>query len=289
MAQVSTGMRVLFTGASSAIARRVLEELLKSERCQEVWCARHEHEVRSFDSRIRVVDLDVTSDSGLRAMPQTSFDLIVHFAGVTHAQDAARYWTVNHEGTVRLAKAARGHGCRQFVYISTRCATRGAGPYGESKLAAEAELQKMDWESLLIIRPAEVYGAGSKEGIDRWISLAERWHLAPVLFGNSNIEFAPLHVDDFAAMASEAISREPPGQTILEMCGPEDLSGKAVGLRLAKKYTALPIPVWWPGTAVLMKAGLGLGVPDQAQRLTCSKTASAKTANAIGRIRFLEN
>ena len=147
----------------------------------------------------------------------------------------------------------------------------------------------MDWESLLIIRPAEVYGAGSREGIDRWISLAERWHLAPVVCGDSNIEFAPLHVHDFAAMVSEAITRETHGRTILEMCGPEDLSGKAVGLRLAKKYVALPIPVWWPGAAVLMKVGVGLGVPDQAQRLTCSKTATAKTANATGRIRFLEN
>lgn len=279
---------MLFTGASSGIARRVLEELLKSDRCREIWCARHEHELRISDSRIRVVDLDVTSDSGLQAMPQT-FDLTAHFAGVTHAQDAARYWTVNHEGTVRLAEAVRAQGCRRFVYISTRCATRGAGPYGESKLAAEAALRNMDWESLLIIRPAEVYGAGSNEGIDRWISLAGRWRLAPLLFGSSNIEFAPLHVHDFAAMASEAITRETRGQTILEMCGPEDLSGKTVGLRLAKKYVALPIPVWWPGAAVLMKAGLGLGVPDQAQRLTCSKTASAKTANATGRIRFLEN
>jgi len=281
-------MKVLFTGASSGIARRVLERLIESDRCREVWCARHEREVRISDSRVRVVDLDVTSDSGLQAMPQT-VDLIVHFAGVTHAQDAARYWTVNHEGTVRLAEAARARGCRRFVYISTRCATRGAGAYGESKLTAEADLQKMDWQSLLIIRPSEVYGADSKEGIDRWISLAERWHLAPLLFGNPNIEFAPLHVRDFAEMASEAITRETPGRTILEMCGPEDLNGTALGLRLARNYLALPVPVWWPGTAVLMKAGLRLGVPDQAQRLTCSKTASAKTANATGRIRFLEN
>jgi len=278
---------VLFTGASSGLGRRVLEELLKSDCCREIWCAQHEHEIRISDSRVHLVGLDLTSDSGLQALPQ-DVDLIVHFAGVTHAHDAARYWTVNHEGTIRLAAAARARDCRRFVYISTRCATRGAGAYGESKLAAESELRKMDWKSLLIIRPAEVYGAGSKEGIDRWISLAKRWHVAPALLGNSHIEFAPLHVDDFAAMASKAVTRETRGQTILEMCGPEDLKGPALGLRLAKYFVALPIPVWWPGTAVLMKAGLNLGVPDQAQRLTCTKTASAKTANAIGRIRFLE-
>jgi nucleoside-diphosphate-sugar epimerase len=84
--------------------------------------------------------------------------MVIHFAGVTHASDEQQYWKVNLEGTVRLAEATHGNGCRRFVYISTRCATHGSGAYGESKLAAEQELQKFEWQSLLIIRPAEIYG-----------------------------------------------------------------------------------------------------------------------------------
>ncbi len=82
-----------------------------------------------------MIDLDLESDlSG--TLSRAHFDMVVHFAGVTHASDEQQYWNVNLEGTVRLAEATRANGCRRFVYISTRCATRGSGAYGESKLAA---------------------------------------------------------------------------------------------------------------------------------------------------------
>src|SRR5919106_2078954 len=113
--------------------------------------------------------------------------MVIHFAGVTHASDEQQYRKVNLEGTVRLAEAARANGCRRFVYISTRCATRGSGAYGESKLAAEQALQKLDWESLLIIRPAEIYGGGSNEGIDRMLATARKWRVVPALFGHRNL------------------------------------------------------------------------------------------------------
>lgn len=279
-------MRMLFTGASSSIGSRVLEEMLKSGRYAEIWCGRHQAELHVSDPRIRVIDLDLTSERGLQTIPP-SIDVVLHFAGVTHSRDSERYWTVNHQGTVRLAEAVRAQGCRRFVYISTRCASLDAGAYGESKLAAEDELKKLEWESLLIIRPSEIYGAGGTDGIDRLISLSQRWHITPVLFGSSKIEFAPLHIDDFAAIATEAIAKAKDGRVAIEISGPEDLSGPALGWRLAKCCRAFPIPVWWPLVALLMKSGINLGVPDQAQRLTCTKTGSAKSATAIGKIRFL--
>ena len=110
-----------------------------------------------------MIDLDLESD--LRAtLSQAQFDLVIHFAGLTHASDEQQYRKINVDGSVRLAEATRANGCRRFVYVSSRCATHGSGAYGESKLAAEQELQKFDWESLLIIRPAEIYGAGGNGG-----------------------------------------------------------------------------------------------------------------------------
>src|ERR1044072_2408054 len=141
-------MRVLVTGASSPLAVGVLRHLIVNNDW-ELWCGRHRKDIPLDDPRLHVVDLDLESDlSGTLSR----FDVVIHFAGVTHASDERQYWKVNLEGTVRLAKAARENGCRRFVYISTRCATHGSGAYGESKLAGEQELQKLDWESLLIIR-----------------------------------------------------------------------------------------------------------------------------------------
>ena len=282
-------MRVLFTGASSALGSRVLQQMLESESYSEIWCVHHRTELAVADERVRVIDLDLTSDFDLKDIP-TPIDLVIHFAARTHAPDPEEYFRVNHQGTVRLAQAAHARGCRRFVYISTRCATANAGAYGQSKLAAEEELKTFAWQSLLIIRASEVYGAGGSEGIDSLISLARRWHITPMLFGSSGIEFAPLHIDDFVAIVAGAIASQKEGPIIMELCGPEDLSGPSLAWALAKRFRALPVPVWWPLLALCLRAGrqvgLNLTAPDQTERLICAKTSSARGADAIGDIRF---
>ncbi len=173
-------MRILVTGASSPLAVGVMRQLLlKSD--IELWAGRHRKEIPLPDPRLHVIDLDLSSDLA-GTLPRMPFDMVIHFAGVTHASDEQQYWKVNLEGTRRLAQAAHENGCRRFVYISTRCATHGSGAYGESKLAAEQELQKLEWMSLLIIRPAEIYGGGGNEGIDRMLAVARKWRVIPALF-----------------------------------------------------------------------------------------------------------
>ena len=273
-------MRILVTGASSPLAVGVLRQLLLNSDL-ELWGGRHRKDVPIADPRLHVIDLDLESDLS-RTLSHAQFDMVVHFAGVTHAADEKQYWKVNLEGTVRLAEAARANGCRRFVYISTRCATRGSGAYGESKLAAEQELQKLEWRSLLIIRPSEIYGSEGNEGIDRMLALARRWRIIPALFGNSNIRFAPMHVDDFSRVAAELIQQQHEGVKIENVCGPEDLSGLVLAYRIGKRYRALPLPLWWPAVAVglkaLQKIGFAIVKPDQLTRLIGEKTVTAASA-----------
>ncbi len=284
-------MRVLFTGASSVLGGRVLQRMLADGDNCEIWCVRHKTEFEVSDPRLRVVDLDLETDFDLQSLP-ASLDLVIHFAAVTHARDPKHYGNVNLRGTQRLAKAAHARGCRRFVFISTRCATAGAGAYGELKLAAEVELKKLSWQSLLIIRPAEVYGAGGKEGIDRLIALGRRCHVVPMLFGHENIRFAPLHIDDFVEVTSALILSPEAGLLEAELCGPEDLSGSELAWRIAKRFVALPVPLWWPLLKLLLRVGARLGlnplVPDQIERLVCEKTAPVQPASERQLIRFLE-
>jgi nucleoside-diphosphate-sugar epimerase len=282
-------MRILCTGASSVVGRCVLDRLLESTENVEVWCIRHRTDVR-VDARVHVIDVDLAAPFDQQSLPD-AIDMTIHFAGVTHAHDSEKYWTVNHLGTVRLAGAVYARGCRRFVYISSRCATPDSGAYGESKLAAENDLKKLDWDSLLIIRPSEIYSGHGTEGIDKLIALARRWHVTPWLFGNSRILFAPLHIDDFAQIAADETMAPPKGLRTVELCGPEDLSSAALATRIAQRYKSLPLPLWWPLFALFFKiaAGFnsGVAVPDQLQRLTGAKTATAKSANRTGRARFL--
>lgn len=266
-------MRILVTGASSPLAVGVLRHLLLNSDV-EIWGGRHRKDIPLVDPRLHVIDLDLESELTL-----PHFDLVIHFAGVTHASDEEQYWKVNFEGTRRLAQAVHEAGGRRFVYISTRCATHGSGAYGESKLAAEEELQKLDWESLLIIRPAEIYGGGGSEGIDRMLAIARRWHVVPALFGHANLSFAPMHVDDFTKLAAELIQEHQKGVRIETVCGPEDFNGFKLASRIAKRHRAVPLPLWWPAVAVglkaLQKLGFPIVKPDQLTRLTGKKTGNA--------------
>ena len=272
-------MRILVTGASSPLAVGVMRQLLLNSDV-ELWCGRHRKDIPLSDPRLHVIDLDLALGEGL---PREHFDMVIHFAGVTHASDEQQYWKVNLEGTVRLAEATRQNGCRRFVYISTRCATQGSGAYGESKLAAEQELQKLEWKSLLIIRPAEIYGGGGSEGIDRMLAVARRWRMVPALFGDSNVLFAPMHVDDFSRLAAELIWKHHDGVRIETVCGPEDLNGLDLAYRISKRYHAVPVPLWWPAVALSLKAlhkiGLPVVKPDQLTRLISKKTGTSNNAN----------
>ena len=280
-------MRILVTGGSSPLAIGVMR-LLLLQTDLELWCGRHRKEIPLIDPRLHVIDLDLESDLS-EALSDRQFNMVIHFAGVTHASDEQQYWKVNLEGTRRLAESTHANGCRRFVYISTRCATHGSGAYGESKLAAEQELQKLDWQSLLIIRPAEIYGGRGNEGIDRMLAVAHRWRMVPALFGHSNLLFAPMHVDDFTKLTAELIQQHNNGVRIETICGPEDLNGLALASRIAKHHRALPLPVWWPAVSVGLKLFHKLGFtivkPDQLTRLTGEKTGGAATTKSTTNVR----
>jgi uncharacterized protein YbjT (DUF2867 family) len=134
----------------------------------------------------------------------------------------------------------------------------------------------------LIVRPAEIYGGGSNEGIDRMLALARRWRVAPALFGHAKLLFAPLHVDDFTRLAAELIQQHRAGVRIETVCGPEDLNGIELARRIGKRYRAVPLPLWWPAVAlslkVLHKIGFDIVKPDQLTRLIGAKTGTAASA-----------
>ena len=81
-------MRILVTGASSPLAVGVLRQLLLNSDL-ELWGGRHRKDVPIADPRLHVIDLDLESDLS-RTLSHAQFDMVVHFAGVTHAADAER-------------------------------------------------------------------------------------------------------------------------------------------------------------------------------------------------------
>ncbi|HKO99729.1 MAG TPA: NAD-dependent epimerase/dehydratase family protein [Pyrinomonadaceae bacterium] len=267
-------MRILFSGGSSPVGARVLQVLLEQDPSLEIWCGVHKRAVPLETSAHHLFPLDLEAPIDLDMIPEP-IDLVVHLGALTHSRDEQKYWTVNQQGTRKLALAARSRGCKRFVFVSTQCASLGSGAYGESKLAAESELLKLDWTSLLIIRPADIYGNRSTEGVDRFIQLAQDWRLVPLLFGHGEIRFAPLHFDDFAHLVVSLILTQRPGVQIVHLRGPEEMSGFQLGRRIASRFGALPLPVWWPAVKLLLNTlhlvGLYPVTPDQLKRAVGKK------------------
>jgi len=199
----------------------------------------------------------------------------VHFAGITPSKDERGYWETNLGGTLRLAEEVRSLGCKKLVYISSKCAVKGGGSYGESKLAAENGLKKFPWDSLTILRPSEIYGAGGKEGVDNFIRMAKEYKLSPMLFGDSRIIFSPLHQSDFVEGAAYLILNHGEGIRSFAFEGPESFNGVDLALRLCKKYRALPIPLWLPllslSAKIFRRMNFPILFPDQINRLISDK------------------
>lgn len=281
---------ILFTGAASKLGARVLDRVLAWSGVETAWCGVHRTAVPVSSPKIRKVRLD------LEAVPDLSMidrvDLLIHFAGVTHAHDPRAYDAINRSGTLRLADAARRRGCRRMVYISTRCIGVGSGAYGASKKAAEDGLSALSWDSLLILRPAEVYGAGGNEGIDSFVAMAESRRVVPMLLGHPNIAFEPLHADDFTALCAELILKPAQGTRCYTLSGPESLTGVGLALRIARRRRALPLPVWVPALRAAASAALALGLPspflpDQLDRLVGDKSAAPRPESALAPRRLL--
>jgi nucleoside-diphosphate-sugar epimerase len=273
-------MNILFTGASSPLGGRVLRAVLAGEDTN-VWAGVHHNPVSLEHPRLKRFDLSLDQAINLEQVP-TPLGKVIHFAGITHTSDTQTYWRVNYEGTVKLAEAAQKHGCSNFVFVSTRCATPTSGPYGESKLAAENKLRAMNFESLLILRPSEIYGASGTEGVDRMLRLASKLRVALVLWGDKRLQFAPLHIDDFVRQATQLINGHGSGERIVELCGPESMNAATLGLRIARAFHALPLPLWWPGLVLLHRLAELIGVDlfkaDQIQRAVGEKTSTRSTA-----------
>src|SRR5262245_2272341 len=113
-------MNVLFSGATSPLATEVLAHLLRSSHVDQVSCVVHRRRVALESPKLRQVVLDLENRFSLDPALGT-VDLLIHFASLTHAKNADAYRVVNVAGSLGLVEQSRDRGCRQMLYLSTRC------------------------------------------------------------------------------------------------------------------------------------------------------------------------
>jgi len=202
---------------------------------------------------------------------------VLHMAAVTHADDPLEYVRVNAELTKRLLSVCDPR--QHFVYVSTICAHPEGGAYGRSKWLAEEAVRGSGLD-YTIIRPAEIYGSKTGEGIDALIALARKTHVLPDFRWHGSIKYAPISVLEAAQFIVRAtIDRRSTAQTYT-ICAERSYTASEMARALRGSVQPLfvvPVPVMMLRAAKMLR----LPVPfkrDQVDRLVMPKVYSSTTA-----------
>ncbi|MFM0308866.1 SDR family oxidoreductase [Paraburkholderia sp. RL17-383-BIF-A] len=229
-------------------------------------------------------------------------DCVVHLAARVHvmrdtaADPDAAFYATNVEGALRVAKAARRHGARRFVFASSvkALAEGDAGrplreddpptpqdAYGRSKLAAELALTRFGEESgleVVIVRFPLVYGPRVRANF-LWLMDAI-WKGVPLPLGAIDARRSLVYLDNLAdALMHCATDPRAAGQ-VFHVADSDTLTvtelARSLGRHLQKPARLLPVPASW-----LHFAGRVSGRTAQVDRLVGSLRLDTARIHAV--------
>ena len=171
--------------------------------------------------RLDVRDIEVDHLQG--------FDAVVHLAAISNDPvghlDPVCTFEVNHQGSVRMAEAAKQAGVGRFIFASS-CSLYGAAspdqllgesapfnpvtPYGESKVLVERDVSRLadDGFSPIFLRNATVYGYSPRLRLDLVVNdfVAAAFTTGNIVIKSDGTPWRPLvHVEDVARAVLAAL------------------------------------------------------------------------------------
>lgn len=200
--------KVLITGANSFVGTNTEKWLLK--------------EPENFQ-----VDTVDTMNDAWKQADFTKYDVVFHVAGIAHVDPkpemAPLYYKVNRDLTIEIAKWAKEHGVKQFIFMSSGIVYKASKSlkgdvktidtkpqpndfYGDSKLQAENGLKEFECPTfkVCILRPPMIYGPGNKGNLPRLGWLATKVPVFPAWHNKRSM----LYVENLAEFVKQAILRE---------------------------------------------------------------------------------
>ncbi|HMM75126.1 MAG TPA: NAD-dependent epimerase/dehydratase family protein [Gammaproteobacteria bacterium] len=261
--------RVVVTGANGFVGRRVCAHLVDAGR-EVVAVVRDARATvpAGVAQVVHIGDIDARTDW---RPALASGDVVVHLAARAHqgeeAAARADFQRINVDGTRGLVEAAAAVQVAQIVYLSSakvygECSWMDAdgephvytiddvphprGPYGESKLAAEALLRERCAAAgiaLTVLRPPLVYGPGNKANLQALLTAIARG--VPLPLASIRNRRSLVHVDNLADAIARAIDTA--HGIRLYTVADVDLSTpdlvRALALGLGRAPRLLPCPV----------------------------------------------
>jgi NADH dehydrogenase len=238
-------MRVLITGASGYVGRRLVDRARK--RGHAVVAAVRDR--RRFCERegVAVVEFDLARP----AAPDSALDgvdAVLHLGAMLgdDSLPSAAAEDLNVSGTRALLEAARRQRVRRFVFLSSQSAAADSPTrYGRSKWQIE---RLLSGPGECAARTGLVCGGPFRGLYGTLLHLARRTPLLPVVRADAPVY--PLHVDDLcAALVALAESSEPPPPLVRIAPAASMPFGDCIRMlaesRLGARVRLLPIPGAW--------------------------------------------
>jgi UDP-glucose 4-epimerase len=161
-----------------------------------------------------------------REVDFAGYDSVLHCAGIAHISRDPKmeslYYEVNCNLAVDVANKAKSENVKQFIFLSSMLIYGSKNNeinhittpnpdnfYGNSKLKAEQELQKLSDNDfkLCIVRPPMVYGKGSKGNFPKLVKLARKTPLFPNFPNKRNM----IYIDNLCNFICDLVNNENEG------------------------------------------------------------------------------
>lgn len=273
-------MKILITGASGIIGKKLIDSIKPSGHSI-VILIRESERGQIQDQPVRFVIGDLL-DKGSLDKATENIDVVVHMAGITHTNNTALYYSINTDGTKNLLESCAKNNVKRFIYISSRTASADGGAYAHSKLLAEAEVKKF-FHEWVILRPAEVYGAGDKEAIAKLIRTIRKAKFIPIV-GNGSYTLCPVHINDVIDAVIKTIKNPQADKKTYVIGGTDEYSLNEIIDIISKQLHINKIKVHIP---IFLVQALAYAVSlckkdfivrDQVPRLLCKKSSDINPA-----------
>lgn len=266
-----TGQRILVTGGSGFIGRRLCAALLAQGAHLRI-LTRYAQQFHPR-AQLQIYSGDISDAATLTTLCR-DIDIVLHLAGFAHAQDDGsadfnvRHWAVNAQGTFNILAAALAAQVRRFVFVSSvqavgnpgaHCVNEdwdapAQGAYGAAKRAAEQRILEVGANTHLqtvILRPPLVYGAGAQANLARLIQ-AVRQGWFPPLPETGNCR-SLVHVEDVVqALFLAAAHPQAVGRTYFINDG-QCYSGREIYAAICQAL-GRPVPHWAVPASILWGA-----------------------------------
>ncbi len=273
------GTNILVTGASGFLGGRIVEILCRND-CRVRALVRN----TSNANRLRLLPVQLTvgelSDPPSLRKALEGCGAMIHCAGkVTDWGSRDEFYRANVQGTKNLMEACLASGVTRAVVLSSltvlgiprreehfdESSSYDPNPrsyYPESKIAAEkiALASRAKGLSVVIVRPAGIWGPGDPVFFPRLRALAERGWLCRVGGGGNKLGMS--YVDNVAEGAMCAIEAENPGP-VYHIVDQKSVTSATLMARIAEiagwKMRSFGLPYWvLYGAASLLEAGYRL-------------------------------